>query len=407
MCCSTPKLPALVLLLGLLAPAYAQELPPAEMGFEPDEPAEQAEPVATEIAPDLGGEVGELPPTIAADELLEIYSQGYSRFEIAAGGEIIAVYMNGVEFRYLTYGFSADELRINQATRAASIKGNVKLRSADLALAASAIEFDAHQGFASVMGPIVGGLADSGLSFGAGGATLSFTPGDSNPILAESTIVLEGAVYVQDRAGRSFTAERLVFDGQTSSFTSTPFRLAGMLDNPLLKPDTPPEVPRQFPVQLTGAAVGGRLLPDGGGISELSIVEPLLVSAPARLQASQARAVPLDKTGAAWRIEFDGDPVRVELNAPLELGDRTIKQTLLQAERAEVSLDAQGVSAGALRGRVVLAAEGNRVEAGSVTFSRVGKGFKAALGDLELGLDLARLLDIEPVDLAELTERGS
>jgi hypothetical protein len=84
--------------------------------------------------------------------------------------------------------------------------------------------------------------------------------------------------------------------------------------------------------------------------------------------------------------------------------ESTLQTILFQATSGNVSIDKQGLASARLGGEVAASALGNRLTLGSVSIDRRAAGYALSAGGLKLGLDLARMTGIEPVDLAQLFE---
>jgi hypothetical protein len=364
---------------------HAQELPQAEVSAMPEAAAENG------FVPDLNAAAPEAEP--AGPAYIEIHSRGYSRFEISDAGHILVVYSGGVKFSYAGYTLEAGELRFDQATKQAEVSGDVQVSSGKLTLTSQRIELDGVAGTGSV-GHLVGSLPEHGVSFEADSAQLTFPPRDELPEAGSTQLTLSGAVTLRDRSGTTLLTEQVAYDGRQGRIATAPFTLRGQLD-------TGKAGPQHF--QLSGVAANGQLAP-GGGIAELSMLSPQFASALARFSAAQAVARPV---GDGWEIALTGAPIRIEAQVPFKApGEKeaTPKTVLLQATSGTVGIDGAGLSRAQLGGEVVASALGNTLTLGSVLIDRRAEGYALSAGGLRLGLDLARMTGLEPVDLAQLFE---
>jgi hypothetical protein len=403
---------ALALVAGALTAgqALAQELPAAEISSA-GTLAGEAERVSansdvTSAADEVGGEAsGDLTgeAQVLPSEIIEISSSGYSRFEINEDGHIVVVYSGGVEFKFRGYTFHANELQFDQAARSANLKGDVRLDSDEYSLSTQAITIDGQTGHASISGRIVGSMVQAGLRFEANGATLTFPPESEELQPDQTQLVLAGDVGVFTATGAELRTDQVALDGATRRFSSAPFTLKLPVEG---KPGSVPQV-----VQVTGTAFGGALNEKGEFI-EMNVLGLLAVSAMGRIAAARAVARP-DPATQSWQVDVSGSPVQLEYAVPLTFA-MSKKQpplnagpVLLQAPSATLEVDGEGLKSAALSGGVTLLASGlpplgNRLELARVSVDRRAEGLALSAGELRLGLDLARLLGIEPVDLADI-----
>jgi len=377
------------LALALCCAALAQELPPAEISSafagSPTEPESNARPV----------------PESLQQDYLEIYSKGYSRFEIGDDGHILVVYTGGVQFSYRGYRLSADELRFDQATSSASISGDVHFSSDQFTLSTQKIELDGLAGRGSISGHIVGSMSRGGVSFEADSATLTFPPGPDLPKSEEAQLVLSGGVRVSTSKGFVLRTDQVAFDGATRRFSSAPFTLVGSLRSGKAGVEQ---------LQLTGTALNGAI-DKNGQVTEVSLIDLLAVSQVGRLSAAQAHANPSPNQPEVWSVQLSGAPVRLEYDQSLNLPIKA-KQTeapagpvVLEAPSGSVKIDPQGLLSAELTGGVTLAAAGNRLQSASVSLDRREKGFAIGLGGVTLGLDAASLTGLKPVDLQAVIDK--
>lgn len=398
------KLVPLCCWLALSAPAAAQLLPQAEVGFVPDAP----EVAALALA---GGAAQTAQRLTRGPDYLEVYSRGYSRFEIE-DEHIIAYYTGGVQFRYLGYMLSAEEVRFDQELRQASVTGDVQLSSDELLLSSQSITLDGQAGTGEVNGHVVGSLPRVGVGFEATRVELAFPPGQDQPALDQTTLAISD-VQLYDSAGRRLTTPSLTLQGRDLTFTTGPLMLTGNVPNPARAVPAPtaelepiegteigaevaapavPAAPTEVPARVTASALHGRLT-DVGELSQVQLDDLRIDSPQARVSAAAARALPLAERDA-WRIELLG-PVLLNL----ETGGRSI---IAEAAGAWAELDGAGLAGVQLDDAVALA-DGNRIAIGSLSLNRVGSRLAlGAGGGVRLGLNLAQLLSIEPLDVSEL-----
>ena len=92
---------------------------------------------------------------VSADEAeyLDVWSRGYSRFEID-DGDVVAFFTSGVEFDYLAFHASAQELRYNHATKAATASGDVLLQLDGSSASCTLLELDGWKGTAALSGGV-------------------------------------------------------------------------------------------------------------------------------------------------------------------------------------------------------------------------------------------------------------
>lgn len=92
---------------------------------------------------------------VSADEAeyLDVWSKGYSRFEID-DGDVVAFFTSGVEFDYLGFHASAQELRYNHATKAAIASGDVGLQLDGASASCAVLELDGRLGSAVLRGNV-------------------------------------------------------------------------------------------------------------------------------------------------------------------------------------------------------------------------------------------------------------
>lgn len=379
------------------ATAHAQELPQAEIGADPAGIATSDVEEGSAVAGDSSGDAPALP------EYLEVHSSGYSRFEIGDDGQIVVVYSGGVEFRYLGYLLRANELHFDQSARTADVSGDVHFESEDFVLSTQQVRIDGMAGTGEVSGHIVGNLKDSGVRFEADGAQLTFPPESDEVRPEDMQLVLSGAVTVATTQGAMLRTDQVALDGATRRFSSAPFTLAIPLPGKAGQPASQ--------VQVQGTAIGGTLTEDGAP-RELDILGLLAVSPLGRLSAEKAVAHPLDATGKSWQVGIVGSPVRLEYSAPLMFAlskkqpRSNVGPVLLESRSAALQLDSDGLKSATLAGGVTVLASGvqlgNRLTLGSVSMDRRAGGMALSAGEVSLGLDLARMLGIEPVDLSDL-----
>jgi lipopolysaccharide export system protein LptA len=373
------------------AMAHAQELPQAE------EQRAVADADLTREGPSpQGGE-----PT-RPSEVFEIHSSGYSRFEIGDDGQIVVVYSGGVEFSYLGSRLRADELHFDQASRTADVSGDVQFETEDFVLSTQRVRIDGMAGKGEVSGHIVGNLKQSGVRFEADDARLTFPPEATELSTRQMQLVLAGSVAVYTRDGAELRTDEVALDGSTGRFSSAPFTLKMPLEGQGGQPATT--------LQVTGTAFGGSLSEDGQ-VSRVGVLGVLAVSPLGRFSAEQADAHP---AADGWEVEASGSdaPIRLEYSAPLIVAlsskqpEMNIGPVLLEARAATLRFDAEGLKSAALKGGVTMVASGfplgNRLALGSVSIDRRQGGMALNAGGVSLGLDLAHMLGIEPVDLSDL-----
>ncbi len=179
-------------------------------------------------------------------EYLDIWSKGYSRFEID-DGDVVAFFTGGVEFDYVGFRASSQELRYNHATKAATASGNVELELDGSTARCTVLDLDAHTGTAvlagnvkmvvlaeGLLGPngappgevsLVPEHDDTGavtntprvLKLACSRAVLSFPPGDldlrdSRLVLSDMDLRLIGPVTISDDSGRCLRCAAASFD---------------------------------------------------------------------------------------------------------------------------------------------------------------------------------------------------
>jgi hypothetical protein len=337
---------------------------------------------------------------------LEVFSQGYSRYEIErdSSGEqqVVAFFTGGVEFSYLGYHMSADELRYNQATGRADISGAVELRLKDDSgeveskVSCDRIIIDGEAGEGTIPGSLSGELRYESILVSAGSAAFSFEPGAEVSSFGQLAFRLEDGVSVTTKDGFTLSTARAEYDGETGRL-SAPGQVALTGEKAA---DGAFAASGQFWVALTGSNLTAELT----GQSGFSWVEVGAVNAEFTggwLSAGLARLEPLS-TGStsldgAWHVDLLRGPVTGELHHPD--GDLAISADLVSGV-----IDDAGVREAELQGTAQVTREKLELASSALKIMRKGGGsYTVSAPELtEARFDIAQLSGSEPLDIATI-----
>ncbi|MCH7471952.1 hypothetical protein IIA79_03265 [bacterium] len=318
---------------------------------------------------------------------LEVYSQGYSRFEIA-DGNVVAFFTGGVEFEYLGYELVADELRYDHNTKIAQVEGGIRLKVAEMELWCEALELDGDKGRITVDRGISGKMSDSTLELQAGNALFSFPPGEENPALESMELRLGGGVELNDPGILRLSTEVLHYSGESSELHSEgsiklEIELEGVVEGSFLgefkgshELGGTEQSQNTAKLYILGDSLFGKV-DDDGNLYQVAIEGIKLQGEGIVMQADRAvwevaarsglqdpvSAAASEDDGRRWRIELSGSPVRGELlrnerNFSFESRKATLESTpnngqiLRLTGDAGVVLDGASISGSLIEARV-------------------------------------------------------
>jgi hypothetical protein len=232
--------------------------------------------------------------------------------------QVVAFFTGHVEFSYLGYQMSADEVRYNQATEVATISGAVEVwlpdENGEVETRFNCIELiiNGEQGHGAIPGAFQGSLNYGRTALVAGSAEFGFPPGQAVSSAAELSLTLKDGVSVSSPDdGMTFTTGSAMYEGASGKL-SAPGQIA------LVGTDAAEDSPAgETTVWLTVQAGGltGQVDPaDGVRWVELSSVNAEFIGG--WLSAGTTRLEPLasnDSSGvlgaSAWRVEMINGPV--------------------------------------------------------------------------------------------------
>jgi len=303
---------------------------------------------------------------------LDVTAQGYSRWEFS-GDDVVAFYTGGVQFDYLGYHLAADELRYNQATKVAEATGHVNLAFDSVNADCDQLTLDGIKGELRIPGALTGFLERPALAFtAAGGALLTFPPGETVEDLAQTRITLSGGVVVTGEHQSRLETDGLVFSGADSQiYTSGAFTLTADFGKPELGDSGTLDL---SPITLRGASLTGIVSQDRGITSEL--ITQADVSSP-QLKLAGTQIVLRDtaaETGTphTWEVEGSGNPLSGTLIQP--------KQTInFTAKTAVSASDAEGLISLNLQGAVEVLVNDMQLSAKQVLIARAKEGYSIAM----------------------------
>jgi len=339
-------------------------------------------------------------PAASADapenRFLDVWSQGYSRFEID-NGDIIAHFTEGVEFEYLGCHAQAQSLEYNQSTQVARAVGEVVVFAAGGELTAQEMVFDGGKGTLGLKGGVSGLHSSSGYSFNANEAEVLFPPDNPDFELQNLEIRLIGEITVASATGDMLSTRDISYSGKTGEFKSmAPFLLtaaAGYWQDE-----------ETSAIDLSGARAYGMEL---HGVFDSD----------AGLQALGARDLSIKATGleitldslSAEQIQSDRSGNNIS-GASLLLGrlagwlqPRDGSRVDLLAQNGQAEVDADGIASLQLGGKVNLLYAGTPVETNSLVLVRVGDRYEVRMpANVAVEFDLAEITGADPIDRQEL-----
>ena len=333
----------------------------------------------------------------SSDGMLRIRSNGKTRIEIRDGNQV-AVYTGGVQFSYLDYLLSADELHYSQLDDFVEAMGNVSLSQTGSRIDSDRIELHLADGLLVSPGELRGQLAREGMSFLAASASvqLSGQPGDKE---SSYVISLRDQVFVSSQDGYSFSTSLVTMD--------TGSRLIN--------------VPRQFSLRLPGngggqpedAALPGMadLILSGasmtGTLDEHMQIESLLALAPEvhgeqlQFSAGSVRAGFQDNGHDGIMIDLlaTGSPVRGLFRQPRE-------DLLFSADSISGTIDPGYGSQFLLSGGINLSADLALLVSDKLSIVQDMQGLRIVFPEgLEAGMSLNVLSGNEDIDLSTILHK--
>lgn len=325
------------------------------------------------------------------DRYLDVWSQGYSRFEIT-DGDVVAFFTEGVEFTYLGAHAQANSLRYNHATQVAAATGDVILTMDEGELAAQEMIFDGVSGQISLTGGIAGLHRTSGFSFTAEQATAQFSAGEPLAELGQLNVELTGGITLTSADGDMLRTAEFHYDGSSGVFNSKDeFVITFAADRWKNKAGASPDLSG---LMLTGEQLKGSFDEDRG-IQEL-VAEGIDISA--RELSATATSVQTES------VEYDRDlgaltAAQLKIN---ELAGRILKpdgdEINLAANNGYLTIDTEGIASIELAGGVDVDYAGTPFATESLLLLRSSDGFSMALvEDVVLEFDLAGIGGYEPI----------
>lgn len=238
---------------------------------------------------------------------LDIYGQGYSRFEIM-GDDIVAHFAGGVDFAYMGYTGHADDLLYNHASQQAIASGDVSFTLGDVTLASPRAVLDINAGQATLEQSVYGAMNEKGILLEATAAVVTFTPGEPPQGLEQVQAELSGGVHLFTTTGSWLTTEAIHLDGgQRKIQTQGAFVLS--LSEQHLAGAQEHAGARWGATHFSGTQAV-LYYDEDGLLSKAEFNEPLVSNEVGRLAASRAN---IERSGAAdqprWDISLSGAPI--------------------------------------------------------------------------------------------------
>lgn len=327
--------------------------------------------------------------------ILEVESQGYSRFEIE-GDSVVAYFPEPVIFRYLGYEVSAGNLRYDQSAQLALASGGVVAVSSDYSLEAAAIRFDGAAGIVSAEQGVTASASKLALTLRGNVAELSFPPEVQDVELKDCAVLLRGQVSASDAEGSLLTCEEATFNGGDSSF-SIPGSFQGRfrLEQPVhsVQGAQPIEA-----VIFSGQALRSRITKEGM-LESVAFENPIIEAGSACFTGESVVSNSQPASGDAeqvWDFTVLGSPARGQLvtsDDTYRFASSSVRGTVGLGTETRV----------ALKGDTEIWSKGQVLHCASASLTKSEDRLSIELDDgLEASYDLSQLSGMEPMRLTDL-----
>jgi hypothetical protein len=326
---------------------------------------------------------------------LEIYSEGYSRFEIM-GDEIVAHVTGGVDFSYMGYKCHADELVYHHASQQAEATGDVQFALGEVQLTTAKAVLDVAAGKALLGEPVYGKLSTQGMLLEAQAAALTFAPGQPPESMDDVVAELTGGVSVFTMTGSWLKTEALTLNGGEHTLQTKGAFAMALSDEQLQQ--TQAQAGGQWgSTHVSGSQALLRYDADGL-LSQADLTDLIIMNDAGRLAADSAvvtRQGPAAEP--AWGLKLTGAPVAGHFardGQTLNLSCGTLQGQYAAGKQIRAQLIDD----------VELDTDGRRFNGGQINFTQEADGKWRV--NIVKGLELGFQLSDSPLELGPLPLLG-